>query len=164
MDKDEARAVTLGRASTGWTLDAGDGAQSLSFTWHTSGAPAASASQRLRVALGGRDYTATVVLHHDAAHVFQDGEHHTLLLRDTLAHAGGHQGEHGADMTAPMPGKVIAITVAVGDTVAKGQPLLVMEAMKMEHTIAAAADGEVQEIFYAIGDQVGEGATLIALK
>ena len=62
-----------------------------------------------------------------------------------------------------MPGKIISISVKAGDTVEKGQPLLVMEAMKMEHTIAAPADGVVQELLYAPGDQVTEGAELLKL-
>ena len=50
-----------------------------------------------------------------------------------------------------------------GDTVANGQPLAVMEAMKMEHTITAPADGVVAELLYAPGDQVGDGAELLRL-
>ncbi|KAG1437048.1 hypothetical protein G6F57_020410 [Rhizopus arrhizus] len=62
-----------------------------------------------------------------------------------------------------MPGKIISISVKAGDTVEKGQPLLVMEAMKMEHTISAPADGRVGEVFYGVGDQVTEGAELVAI-
>ena len=62
-----------------------------------------------------------------------------------------------------MPGKIISIAVKAGDSVTKGQPLLVMEAMKMEHTISAPADGKVEELFYAVGDQVTEGAELVAI-
>jgi 3-methylcrotonyl-CoA carboxylase alpha subunit len=62
-----------------------------------------------------------------------------------------------------MPGKVVSFAVKAGDAVTKGQPLAVMEAMKMEHTIAAPADGVVQELLYAPGDQVTEGAELLKL-
>jgi 3-methylcrotonyl-CoA carboxylase alpha subunit len=62
-----------------------------------------------------------------------------------------------------MPGKVISFAVKTGDKVAKGQPLAVMEAMKMEHTIAAPADGTVQELLYGPGDQVAEGAELLRI-
>lgn len=55
------------------------------------------------------------------------------------------------------------ISVKAGDTVEKGQPLLVMEAMKMEHTISAPADGRVEEVFYGVGDQVTEGAELVSI-
>ena len=62
-----------------------------------------------------------------------------------------------------MPGKVVSFAVKAGDAVTKGQPLAVMEAKKMEHTIAAPADGVVQELLYAPGDQVAEGAELIRI-
>ncbi|MFT4268684.1 MAG: acetyl-CoA carboxylase biotin carboxyl carrier protein subunit, partial [Xenophilus sp.] len=66
-------------------------------------------------------------------------------------------------LTAPMPGKVVSFAVKPGDVVSKGQPLAVMEAMKMEHTIAAPAGGTVAELLYAPGDQVAEGAALLRL-
>jgi 3-methylcrotonyl-CoA carboxylase alpha subunit len=79
-----------------------------------------------------------------------------------LAHAGEGVVDVGR-LTAPMPGKVVSFSVKAGDRVNKGQPLAVMEAMKMEHTIAAPADGIVQELLYAPGDQVAEGAELLKL-
>ncbi|MEN9538485.1 MAG: hypothetical protein RLZZ126_720 [Pseudomonadota bacterium] len=81
---------------------------------------------------------------------------------DVLTHAGDAPTE-GGRLTAPMPGKVIAFAVQAGDTVVKGQALAVMEAMKMEHTIAAPADGVVAELLYVPGDQVAEGAELLKL-
>ncbi|QEA12401.1 acetyl/propionyl/methylcrotonyl-CoA carboxylase subunit alpha [Comamonas flocculans] len=69
----------------------------------------------------------------------------------------------GGRLTAPMPGKVVSIAVQAGDKVTKGQALAVMEAMKMEHTIAAPQDGVVQEVLYAPGDQVAEGDELLRL-
>jgi 3-methylcrotonyl-CoA carboxylase alpha subunit len=69
----------------------------------------------------------------------------------------------GGRLTAPMPGKVVSFAVQAGDTVKKGQPLAVMDAMKMEHTIAAPQDGVVTELLYAPGDQVVEGAELLRL-
>jgi 3-methylcrotonyl-CoA carboxylase alpha subunit len=62
-----------------------------------------------------------------------------------------------------MPGKVVSFGVNPGDAVSKGQVLAVMEAMKMEHTIAAPADGVVAELLYAPGDQVAEGAELLRI-
>ncbi len=70
---------------------------------------------------------------------------------------------HGGRLTAPMPGKVVSFAVKVGDVVKAGQVLAVMEAMKMEHTIAAPQDGTVGELLYAAGDQVAEGAELLKL-
>ena len=62
-----------------------------------------------------------------------------------------------------MPGKVIAFLAKVGDAVEQGQALAVMEAMKMEHTITAPRNGTVQELLYAVGDQVSEGGELLRL-
>jgi 3-methylcrotonyl-CoA carboxylase alpha subunit len=70
----------------------------------------------------------------------------------------------GGRLSAPMPGKVVAYLAAVGASVKRGQPLAVMEAMKMEHTISAPHDGVVQEHLYAPGDQVAEGGELLRLR
>ena len=60
-----------------------------------------------------------------------------------------------------MPGKIVSLLVAAGIVVDKGTPLLIMEAMKMEHTISAPSKGSVAELLYAVGDQVAEGAQLL---
>ena len=62
---------------------------------------------------------------------------------------------------APMPGRIIAQLVAAGTKVAKGAPLLIMEAMKMEHTICAPANGMLRGFRAAVGEQVQEGVELI---
>ena len=63
-------------------------------------------------------------------------------------------------LLAPMPGSVVAVHAQVGDEVEEGQPLLVLEAMKMQHTITAPHAGTVTELDVAVGDQVGGGAVL----
>ena len=63
-----------------------------------------------------------------------------------------------------MPGKVIALLCEAGAKVTRGQALLVMEAMKMEHTICAPSAGTVDALLYAVGDQVAEGAQLIGFS
>jgi 3-methylcrotonyl-CoA carboxylase alpha subunit len=95
----------------------------------------------------------------DELHVFGSGRHRVLTLVDIIAQADQHDGG-GAGLVAPMPGKVIAVHVAAGSRVAKGTPLLVMEAMKMEHTIVAPDDGTVEAVLYGAGEQVAEGAPL----
>jgi 3-methylcrotonyl-CoA carboxylase alpha subunit len=104
-------------------------------------------------------------------HAYRQGEHvHVFAPHgatriraiDLLDHAGDSQGE-GGRLTAPMPGKVLSFAVKAGDKVRKGQALAVMEAMKMEHTIAAPADGTVAELLYAPGDQVTEGSELLKM-
>jgi len=98
----------------------------------------------------------------EMVHVFTPKGATQILEIDALAHAG-EAAHEGGRLTAPMPGKVVSFSVKAGDTVTKGQPLAVMEAMKMEHTIAAPADGTVAELLYAPGDQVNEGAELLRL-
>ena len=89
----------------------------------------------------------------------------SVLLRqiDAIAHAGEAAPEAGR-LTAPMPGKVIAFLAQPGDAVTQGQALAVMEAMKMEHTLHAPRDGVVDELLYAVGDQVAEGGELLRLQ
>jgi propionyl-CoA carboxylase alpha chain len=70
---------------------------------------------------------------------------------------------HGS-LLAPMPGSVVRVGAAVGDTVTAGQPLIWLEAMKMEHTIAAPEDGVLAELNVAAGQQVEVGATLARLE
>ena len=67
-------------------------------------------------------------------------------------------------LTSPMPGKVTEMNVKVGDNITKGQKLLVMEAMKMNHSISSDRDGVVKEIYVNIGDQLETGTSLLLLK
>lgn len=66
-------------------------------------------------------------------------------------------------LTAPMPGKILAINISEGDSVETGQLLVLMEAMKMEHQIVAAFDGSVSEVRVAVGDQVDNGELLVVI-
>ena len=116
----------------------------------------------LDVAFGAHRLTANVYKKGDVVHVFTTQGATQLVAIDALAYAGVAQAEAGR-LTAPMPGKVVSFAVNVGDKVTKGQALAVMDAMKMEHTIAAPADGTVAELLYAPGDQVAEGAELLRL-
>ncbi len=70
----------------------------------------------------------------------------------------------GAGLTAPMPGKVLTVMASVGESVDEGQPLVVMEAMKMEHQICADVTGTVTAIHYAAGDQVDQSAVLVEIE
>jgi 3-methylcrotonyl-CoA carboxylase alpha subunit len=122
-----------------------------------------AAGSHLIVRLGERTLAADVVRCGDELHVFVAGRHQALTLVDVVAHAAEHGGGH-AGLTAPMPGRVIAVHAARGERVAEGAPLLVMEAMKMEHAIVAPADGTVDEVLYEVGDQVAEGAALVSFS
>jgi 3-methylcrotonyl-CoA carboxylase alpha subunit len=110
--------------------------------------------------LGESRLSASVVMDRETLHLFTPGGHWALGYAPPLAHAGADADE-GGSLTAPMPGKVIALMVEAGAKVKKGQALLVMEAMKMEHTIAAPADGVVERLPFKVGDQVADGAALV---
>jgi 3-methylcrotonyl-CoA carboxylase alpha subunit len=116
----------------------------------------------LTVSFVGSQYPVFVYKNGDVAHVHTEYGAIEIDIQDPLAHAGDAPVE-GGRLTAPMPGKVVSFAVKAGDEVRQGQPLAVMEAMKMEHTIAAPADGTVAELMYAPGDQVAEGAELLKL-
>ena len=113
--------------------------------------------------LGEHTVQGNVVRDGETFHVFTGGAHVALVCTDPLSHAGEAEAE-GGRLTAPMPGKIVAVLVAAGAKVDKGTPLLVMEAMKMEHTIEAPAAGVVAEILFAVGDQVSDGAQLLIME
>jgi len=117
----------------------------------------------LALRLGDQAVHGVVRRDGDVVHVFSAGQHFTLTYNDPMAHAGEVE-TLGGRLTAPMPGKVVAVLVAPGKAVVKGEPLVIMEAMKMEHTIAAPGDGLVEEVLYEVGDQVADGAPLLAFK
>jgi len=140
-----------------------DGSLQLSVGEHSGALQWRALPQGLEITFAGQRLTVQVDLLGDVAHVFAAAGATRITVVDLLAHAGESQSE-GGRLTAPMPGKVVSFAVKAGDAVTKGQPLAVMEAMKMEHTIAAPADGVVQELLYAPGDQVTEGAELLKLS
>ena len=86
-------------------------------------------------------------------------------LAPALAEESVHHGHHGsASLTAPMPGAVIRVMVSEGDTVEEGQRLLVLEAMKMEHTMTAPASGIVKKLPFKVGAVVPLGAVLVEME
>jgi 3-methylcrotonyl-CoA carboxylase alpha subunit len=116
----------------------------------------------LTVVLDGVRGRATVLDYGDETGVFLAGENWRLAEIDPLAARDGDDPGAGR-LTAPMPGKVTQLFVEVGDTVRRGEPLMIIEAMKMEHTVAAPVEGTVEAVRFAVGDLVEEGAELIAL-
>jgi 3-methylcrotonyl-CoA carboxylase alpha subunit len=117
---------------------------------------------RLSMTLDGVRRSLRVLEHDAELAVFLDGESWHFAAVDPLAPPAGSD-IAGGRLTAPMPGRVIQLLVAAGETVRQGQAMMVIEAMKMEHTIAAPRDGVVAAVHYAAGDPVEEGAELIAL-
>jgi 3-methylcrotonyl-CoA carboxylase alpha subunit len=120
----------------------------------------AGANGQLHAQLGERRVNATVVVAGERRHVFFEGRAWPLVLVDTL-HAGGSGDDVGGGLKAPMPGKVIALVAEAGATVEKGAPLMVLEAMKMEHTISAPKRGTVKAFRYGVGEQVVDGVDLV---
>jgi 3-methylcrotonyl-CoA carboxylase alpha subunit len=113
----------------------------------------------LRIKFGDLAAIGTVFFNGDHMHVFTEGLETVLNVKDPLAQATADEGRGG--LVAPMPGKIVSVLAQVGTPVKKGTGLLVMEAMKMEHTISAPADGSVTSFLYRPGDQVAEGSALL---
>jgi 3-methylcrotonyl-CoA carboxylase alpha subunit len=116
----------------------------------------------MALTLDGAQSRALVLDHNNTIAVFIDGESWVLQHLDPLAPPADADLQAGR-LSAPMPGRVVQLLVSAGDAVRQGQPLVVVEAMKMEHTIAAPRDGTIGAVRYAVGDLVEEGAELIAL-
>jgi 3-methylcrotonyl-CoA carboxylase alpha subunit len=149
------KAVNAGYAGDGFVLE---------FEGQTvTAAGRFTGSSELRVDLGGRRINVTVVSANEKRHVFIDGVSFVFAAIDPLFHAGSGGGAEGG-LTAPMPGKVIALIAPVGTRVEKGAPLLILEAMKMEHTIAAPAAGTVKAFLFNVGEQVSDGAELVEFE
>jgi 3-methylcrotonyl-CoA carboxylase alpha subunit len=92
--------------------------------------------------------------------VFVDGQVIELIKTDLYA-GDAISSDKGGSLAAPMPGKIVAHLAAIGSTVEAGAPLLVMEAMKMEHTLNAPAKGVVKGYPFPAGTQVSDGAVLV---
>nr|HET7859803.1 biotin/lipoyl-containing protein [Caldimonas sp.] len=138
------------------------GAWQLALDGTTTPASArASSDGALAATLGDRRVAAAVVAQGERRHVFLDGRAHAFALVDLFGVSGAEHDEEGAGLVAPMPGKVIALIAAPGAAVDKGAPLLVLEAMKMEHTISAPRGGTVKAFRVAAGEQVAEGTELV---
>ncbi len=87
--------------------------------------------------------------------------HNRTIIVELPSSTSQHAGETEKNVNAPMSGKLISILVDANSAVKAGTPLAVIEAMKMEHTICAPADGKVQEIYFSVGDMVDEGLELL---
>ena len=95
--------------------------------------------------------------------VWYEGEYREFRL-DRASSTGTSHGVHDGEIEAPMPGKVTAVEVKKGEKVEKGQRLLTLEAMKMEHALTAPFDGTVVELNARAGAQVTEGQMLVKVE
>ncbi|UYB52215.1 acetyl/propionyl/methylcrotonyl-CoA carboxylase subunit alpha [Xanthomonas sp. AM6] len=115
---------------------------------------------RLQAQLDAQRVAADAVFAGSRLHLFVDGQAQLFDLHDPVAEADQPVAD-GGGLTAPMPGRVVALLVAPGTQVARGTPLLVLEAMKMEHTLQAPADGTVHGYRVREGELVGDGVALL---
>jgi 3-methylcrotonyl-CoA carboxylase alpha subunit len=118
--------------------------------------------ERIAITLGEMQINAQVLRHGLHRVVLMQGARFEFDAVDPYAPPESED-SHGGHLTAPMPGSVVSVLVKPGDTVTKGQALIVMEAMKMEHTIVAPFTGKVEAVYFAAKEQVKEGAELVAL-
>ncbi|WP_395646450.1 acetyl/propionyl/methylcrotonyl-CoA carboxylase subunit alpha [Terricaulis sp.] len=131
----------------------------------------AELSQKVRLLLDGKALAVephgqelkTTTLQNGAVVVFDRGEAYEFTL-DSGERAEGEAAAGDGAILSPMPGKIISVAAKAGAKVKKGEPLLVLEAMKMEHTLAAPFDGKVADLKAKAGDQVVEGALLAKLE
>ena len=147
-------AVTAHYRGDGLLLDLPGGSQPVAASRTEDG---------LRLTYEDRQIPVTILAESDGLTVVIERAAHRLRIEDRLA-AAESVAAGGGRLTAPMPGKIVQVAVKPGDVVERGAALMVLEAMKMEHTIAAPAGGVVGELLYAAGDLVEEGAELLLLE
>ena len=120
------------------------------------------ADGRLDARLGATRLTARVVFVADRIAIYTGRDQASFTLVDPRAGDDAHH-HHADRLVAPMPGSVVQVLVEAGATVAKGDPLVVVEAMKMEHVIRAPHDGVVERVDVAVGDVVADGTELAVM-
>jgi len=155
-EEGSVRSVSAHSSGGGWAIHIEDGARVQASSVEIT-------ETEVSAQVGDKALRFSYVAWDDQIVLYSDRTTTRFTVIDPLASAvGGGGPDHS--LTAPMPGKVTAISVAPGDSVSSGQALLVLEAMKMEHTIRAPDDGIVATLPFAVGDQVAEGAALITFE
>ena len=155
-DHGDAVAYEVFHTDGGYRLDDGERAVSV------SGA-ARGADGGLTAEIDGRRRSGAVIADGNRLTAFLDGARRDILLIEPGAAAMSAE-VAGGRLTSPMPGTVVRVLVEAGQAVRKDAPLIVLEAMKMEHTIAAPADGTVESLPFAVGDRVEEGVELVGFR
>jgi len=159
LDGETSRHVCLRRHGQTHSLDM----EGHSAEWAWTGRQLSHGASLIELVWRGTRRYATVHRQETRFDIFLDGRHTVLCLQEPLKKAAQAETGLTGGLTAPMPGKIIAVHVKAGQSVKQGEVLLVMEAMKMEHAVFAPAEGVVQEVFYGVGEQISEGVALIAL-
>ncbi len=119
--------------------------------------------EKLYFTVNDQNFRATIIRISDCLHIIIDNELISIDLYNPTRFYQ-HSDKVSGLLTSPMPGTIISILTKKGDNVVRGDKLLIMEAMKMEHTIEAPNPGIVKEIHYNVGDQVAEGVELIKIE
>lgn len=172
--KDDWRHAGLGAAKVQFTLN-GEG---VTLTCHDQGDHVLArvgdeVVELAAVALKGQQLTAMVSGQLVKAQwAFATGDTMIFCTPSGVYEIGMIDQDHSYDaagvedkqLSAPMPGRVISVLTTIGDAVETGTPLMILEAMKMEHTIRAPFSGIVEDVFYATGDFVEEGVELARVK
>ncbi|MGE6107745.1 acetyl/propionyl/methylcrotonyl-CoA carboxylase subunit alpha [Aeromonas sobria] len=155
-------AVRIGEESRVLTL-AGHGDR---LTWQGETYPYALGTDHIRLQRAGRWLRCPVTPGADGAFVLQlDGRRIPFAADDHRhRHPGDHQAPDPQGAIAPMHGLVVALLVEAGQSVSRGQPLLVMEAMKMEHQVRAEQDGVIAELLCQVGQQISQGVSLVRFQ
>ena len=148
---EQRKQLQVRDSANGWQVQVGD--TSISVTGKTG-------STGYVLQLGERLQRGNAIREGNALYVFGNDQQQRFNIHDPVAEADSSN-DHGGSLLAPMPGRVVTLLVQPGSTVSRGTPLLVMEAMKMEHTLQAPADGTVHGFRARAGDQVADGAVLV---
>lgn len=154
IDNDQELIVTYAPTATGYQLTLPQG--SLHITGELN-------ANDLEANLNGKHIKTTIIQQGNDLTIMSYGLHHRLSLKDV---ATLHQTDQFQDarFSAPMPGTIVAVAVKAGDSVETGAALIIIEAMKMEHTIYAPCKGSIKEVYFHVGDQVKEGEELVMFE
>ena len=155
LEHDGVRREILLRADRdGWRIAAGERELPAAVRHHDG---------TLRISLDGRQWTLRAWQDGARLHLFGHDHGRPFLRHDAIAEADQPAAEQGG-LSAPMPGRVIALPVTPGSRVVRGTPLVVLEAMKMEHGLNSPADGVLKGYRVAVGELVAEGAVLVEFE
>ncbi|HEY7745776.1 MAG TPA: acetyl/propionyl/methylcrotonyl-CoA carboxylase subunit alpha [Desulfuromonadales bacterium] len=155
-DGEQGFTVVLRRRPSGWQAEVGDDRLELRAIREESG--------ELAVEVADRRVSARTAVQAEELALLFDGRRYRFGLGEQGDEGRRAEWNAGGRLTAPMPGRVLAVLVEPGARVRRGEPLMVLEAMKMEHTIGAPADGVVKEVHFQAGQQVEEGARLMSME
>ena len=166
MNAPACRSLQFRQGDAVRSVAAAFGPRSLTLTLDGKTVPATGTlnpRSLLRAEIDGLRLTATVVAAGERRHVFAQGRAWAFARVDPLHFSGEGGGPEGG-LLAPMPGKVIALLAEEGARVEKATPLLILEAMKMEHTITAPTAGTLKAFRFGVGEQVADGAELVEFE